>query len=148
MKMRTTTTRTRITAAAAFAALAIAGCGGGGGADRSDPEAVAKAFVESFYGCGEDGAGVRADLAYPADAAEEHRAEASQEERPGGCEPQETRELTTALLPLPEPGIAVAVEVSNEDCNEGEVPMIEVNGLWYVDENEVSAVLICPDLGD
>lgn len=148
--MRTARDRTRITAAAALAALAIAGCGGDDteeGLDTSDPEAVAKAFVESFYGCGEDGAGVRADLGYPAEAAAEHRAEAAQEETPGGCEPQETKELTTALLPNPEPGIAFGVEVSNEDCNEGEVPMIEVDGRWYVDENEVSAVLICPDLG-
>lgn len=124
------------------------GCGGDdegeqSGLDRSDPEAVANAFAMSLSACGERGAGVRAELAYPESAASEHRAELADEEKPGGCEPETPKPFTTALVPSREAGIPAVVEISNEDCEPTEVPMIEVDGAWFVDETEVDPGLLC-----
>lgn len=132
-------------AGAALVALGFTGCGGGGGpgGDGTDPEAVANAYMESLYRCGERGAGVRAELAYPESAAEDLRREAAEEERPGDCKEQKPKEFQTARVPSREPGIPAVVEVSNEDCPGGEVPMIKAEGRWLVDESEVSADLIC-----
>ena len=133
----------KMTTAAALAALALAGCGGGGGPDRSDPQSVAKAYMESFYRCGDAGPGVRAELAYPESAAADHRREVAEDERPGGCQEKQPKEFRTALVPSREPGIPAVVEVSNEDCGPSEVPMIKADGRWLVDETEVEPGLIC-----
>lgn len=130
------------------ASLLLAACGGddseeSSGLDRSDPEAVTEAFALSFYDCGEAGAGVRAELAYPETAAEGHREDVAEEEGPAGCEPLPPKDFTTALVPSPEPGIPAVVEISNEDCPPSEVPLIEVDGSWFVDETEIDPNLLC-----
>jgi len=124
------------------AALAIAGCGDG--VDTSDPEAVAEAVVESYTSCGEEGAGVRADLLYPEEEAAEQREELANEETPGQCSPKEPKEYTTARLPNPEPEIPLGIEVSSEDgeCGPEVAAMIEVDGRWLVNGDESSPELL------
>lgn len=111
--------------------------------DRSTPEAVAEAYIESKYSCGEQGAGVRAQLVYPENKAQAHRDEVEKEEAPGGCTPEEVQETTTARVPSREPGIPAVVEVSNAECGTAEIPMIKVDGVWLVDETEVVFELAC-----
>ena len=132
-----------ITIILAAVAISAAGCGGGGsGIDTSDPEAVAKAYVESFYRCGADGAGVRARYAYPETAAAEHREQQREEEEPGGCTTRPVTPITTTRRPGAQ-GVAVVVEVSSEDCRVTAIPMVEVDGSWLVDESEIDPHLIC-----
>lgn len=148
--------RRAITIILAAVAISAAGCGGGGngsdtnddtGLDRSDPEAVVRALVESFQRCGEEGAGLRAQLVYPEAAQEEQRTEQREEEAPGGCDPKPVSDVVTATVPSREEGIPLVVEVSGEDCTRTEVPMIEVDGAWYVDTSEISIGLICSIYG-
>lgn len=141
MRIRTTVTTV------ALVALGSAGCGGPGGPDPADPEAVVQAYMQSLYQCGDRGAGVRADLAYPESAAEDHRAEVAEEEQPGDCQEMEPKEFTIASIPNAEPGIPVAFEVSNEDCPTSEVPMIEADDRWLVNESEVDPDLLCTPYG-
>jgi len=132
-------THNKMATSAAIAALALAGCGGGGGGDGSDPVSVARAYAESLYRCGERGAGVRAELAYPESAAAEHRREAGEEERPGGCKEEQPKEFQVALVSR-EPAV---VEISNEECSRTALPMLKVDGRWLVDESQVDRDFIC-----
>ncbi len=137
-------------AAAALAALAIAGCGGGNGGDAtadlsSTPQAAAKAYAESYDRCGEEGAGVRAKLAYPARAAASHRDELADEEAPGGCTPEpQPRVFSTAIVPSRWPGISTVVQVSGRDCDSEDIPMIRVDGQgWLIDEEVFETGYFC-----
>jgi hypothetical protein len=148
-----------LTIIVAVVAIATAGCGGGsddnnsnnatttttntGGVNQSDPQAVAKAVAESFQRCGDEGAGLRAQLVYPADVQQDLREDAQAEEAPGGCHPRPIKEVTTALVASQDPGVGTVVEVSGDACDVSQVPMIQVNGLWYVNGREIRIGLIC-----
>lgn len=134
------------TRVAAVVVLILAGCGGGG-LDRTDPEAVVKALVQSYAHCGAEGAGRRAELVYPESAQAEEREKVAEEEAPGGCQPASEVDVITAIVPSREPGIPLVVEVSGGGCAQTEVPMIEVDGQWYIDASEIMIGLICTPYG-
>jgi len=89
--------------------------------------------------------GVRAELTYPptGDDAADYREDAKEEALPGTCQEKPVDEIITALVPSREAGIPAVVEVSHKECSAGEVPMIQADGKWYVDETEVEGSLIC-----
>jgi hypothetical protein len=89
-------TRIRLTALALAQllalALALAACGGDDGIDMEDPRAVAQAWRESAFGCGEEGEGRAYDLEIhkPGDPSRDERLRA---ERRDGCKPQRLPEF-------------------------------------------------------
>jgi hypothetical protein len=81
--------------------LAVTGCGGDdngpGGLDRNDPEAVARAYIATYYDCGDRGAGLRWDLtARSGSENETSREDALASERDDGCRPTRVPEIRTA----------------------------------------------------
>jgi hypothetical protein len=76
-------------------ALALTACGGDDGIDMSDPKAVAQAWRETDYGCGEEGVGRAYDLEIhkPGDPSREKRL---RDERRDGCKPQRLPEFRVA----------------------------------------------------
>lgn len=133
-------------------ALGLTSCGGGGdddqgsggGLNRSSPVAVAKAFAESRYRCGERGAGLRAQLVYPPAEAEEHRKEAAEEAAPGGCQEKPVPDILAVQVPG-EGKFPILVEVSNSvDCTKpSKIPLIQIEGRWFVDQREFNPDLLC-----
>lgn len=96
-------TRTSLLAVALALPLAVCGCGGGGGdtpggLDRNDPEAVARAYIATYYDCGDKGAGLRWDLEIHEGGEDEPtRAEALAGERQDGCRPTRVPTVQTFL---------------------------------------------------
>jgi len=91
-------TRRILLAVALALPLAVSACGGdngpGGGLDRNDPEAVARAYIESYYDCGDRGAGLRWDLQLH-DGGEITRADVIASEQREGCRPTRVPDVET-----------------------------------------------------
>lgn len=114
---RTQTLRRRALPLALALAVGASGCGGGGnnnsnGLDHNDPKAVAKAYYDTYYSCGEQGAGLRWDLQMHTGGS---RAEDIAAERNKGCRPTRLPAIQTFQGASRGPDIAV-VGVRNPDA--------------------------------
>ncbi len=122
-------------------AATMTGCGGrdangSGGLDRNDPKAVAKAYYETFYDCGERGAGLRWDLQVrvPDDRP---RSQDIADERHEGCRPARVPAVQVALGQK-QNDLAV-VQVDNPDaCTPGAATLILLRRPdgWKVDRDK------------
>jgi hypothetical protein len=110
--------------------LVIAGCGGDdngrGGLDRNDPEAVARAYIATYYDCGDRGAGLRWDLeTHDGGELEISREGAVESERKKGCRP--TRAPKVKTFRGASQGEVTEIFVTNPDaCNSERISLVMV----------------------
>lgn len=121
--------------------LAVLGCGsddGDGGLDRNDPEAVARAYYETFYDCGDRGAGLQWDLEFhDGGEGEISREDAIASERKDGCRPTRVPRIQTVRGGTR--GDVTEVLVTNSDsCEPFEATMVLVKSGdgWLVHTGE------------
>ncbi|MCA1699626.1 MAG: hypothetical protein LC790_12300 [Actinobacteria bacterium] len=110
--------------------LAVLGCGGDdngpGSLDRNDPEAVARAYIATYYDCGDRGAGLRWDLElHDGGELEISREDAVADERQEGCRPSRTPEVKT--FRGGSRGELTEIFVTNPDaCNSERISLVMV----------------------
>lgn len=139
-----TRARHTLVAVALALPLAVAACGGGdgkgddgpaGGLDRSNPEAVSRAYLATYYDCGDQGAGLRWDLEQHSGGADTtSKAEELAIEREDGCRPTKVPPVQTARGQSS--GDFTAVLVTNPDfCgdDEGQIVLVRTSEGWLVD---------------
>lgn len=125
-------TRRLTLALALLTPLALAGCGG---VDRDDPVAVAVAYAESYYRCGDDGAGARWEITVPS-SADDTRERELETERRDGCTPRDVPEIT-GMVDERESGVQIVTvfDASAPASAQRQVPigLVNTDDGWKVD---------------
>lgn len=128
-------TSPRTALAITVGAITLAGCGGGsgpGGVDMEDPVAVATAYYEAWFGCGEEGGGAQWDLRASNGISRE---KALSDDKGRGCRPIKPPELVGNIAAEEGEQVLVALRSPNDPDVDKQMVLAKQVDVWKVEND-------------
>lgn len=131
------TRATLTTTLALLLSVVFAACGGGGddtseAPDTDDPVAVAVAYYNAWYGCGDEGKARQWELRASNSSTRE---EALQEDQEDGCVPARPPEVEGFIAEEQGEQVAVSLRAPSDAGIDQLMVLVELEGEWRVDDD-------------